>query len=157
MIQISNRSNSLTSMKEKMQIFILLSDATYTRVFGLQQLTDSSRRSPGAKIASRTGPLTLLNVATVRSLHYNVVVQYERPCFLRVQMSKLELRGQRLHKPHKHLIWCGHPCIYMQPKSQSKIAKVSICVMSFPEPPHQQQVIHFAFDKLGQTLQFHVK
>ena len=55
-------------MKEKMQVFILLSDATYT-VFGLQQHADSSRRPLGAKIVPRIGPLTLLNVAAVRPLH----------------------------------------------------------------------------------------
>lgn len=50
-----------------MQVFILLSDATYT-VFGLQQHADSSRRPLGAKIVPRIGPLTLLNVAAVRPL-----------------------------------------------------------------------------------------
>lgn len=59
----SNRKHSLTSMKKKMQIFILLLDATYT-VFG-----DSQTR-PGASWALPCiGTLALFNVATVRPLH----------------------------------------------------------------------------------------
>jgi hypothetical protein len=54
---------------------MILSVALLHKAVGFAATGKSSRRLLGANIALRFGLLILLHVATVRSLHYNVVAQ----------------------------------------------------------------------------------